>query len=80
MTTVDQILTELRGGVDDQTWAAHVADLHAQGAQVVDGVATADGGRSAEVRFGWPSAHHIERDSVGHWYLIAPLPGTMPQP
>lgn len=41
MTTVEQILDELRRGVDDQTWSAHVQRLQEHGAQVRDGVTTA---------------------------------------
>lgn len=80
MTTVDQILADLRLGVDDQTWASYVPQLEEQGVQVYDGVTTASGGHTAELRAGWPHPYHVARDAVGRWYLVRPTPGTAGHP
>ena len=80
MTTIDQILAELRLGVEDQTWGRYVQQLQEQGVQVRDAVATASGGMAVALHVGWPDAYHVERDAVGRWYLVAPLPGTSGHP
>jgi hypothetical protein len=80
MTTIDHILAELRRGVDDQTWERYVPQLQEQGVQVRDGVATASGGHAVALHVGWPNPYHVERDAVGRWYLVSPVPGTSGQP
>ena len=59
-------------------WASHAQRLQEHGAQVIDGVNAAAGVHTAEVHFGWPDPHHVERDAAGRWYLVAPRPGTTP--
>lgn len=80
MATVEQILTELRQGVDDETWEVYAQQLTAHGAHVADAATDALGLRTVEVTFGRPGAYYVARDMAGQWFLLSSGPPATTTP